>query len=278
MKNTNFITRFAPSPTGGLHKGHAFSALTAYEAAIANNGKFLLRIEDIDTTRCKPEHVQDIFDDMEWLDLHWEMPVRHQSNHFDHYENALKTLQNMGVVYRCFCTRKMIQETNPKIGPEGIIYPGTCKHINVADLKQHLDTNKSFSWRLNIQEAQKIICKKLSWCDTAKGEIQAEPELLGDVILSRKDTPTSYNLSVTVDDALQNISHIIRGKDLWHSTHIHRILQALLNLPTPIYYHHDLLLDKHGEKFAKRNKSVTLKSIRESGVSAAQLKKELGFA
>ncbi len=257
--------------------GHAYSALLAFHEAQKNNGRFLLRIEDIDTTRCKPEFIEDIYRDLEWLGLKWEAPVRCQSQHFADFQQALDTLKSMGVIYPCFCTRKEIQNTQPQIGPEGIIYPGTCKHLSAEEQQQLIGMGRPHSWRLNLDAALEKIDTPVFWQDQIAGQIAATPELLGDVILARKDTPTSYHLSVVVDDALQNITHVIRGKDLWHATHIHVVLQALLKLPQPQYWHHDLLLDESGEKFAKRNKSVTLKSIRESGTSANDLYTKLGF-
>ncbi|UTW58471.1 tRNA glutamyl-Q(34) synthetase GluQRS [Kordiimonas sp. SCSIO 12603] len=277
QKSHTFTTRFAPSPTGGLHMGHAYSALLAFHEAQKHNGRFLLRIEDIDTTRCKPEFIEDIYRDLEWLGLRWEAPVRCQSQHFTDFQQALDTLKSMGVIYPCFCTRKEIQNTQPQIGPEGIIYPGTCKHLTAEEQQQLIDVGKSHSWRLNLDAALEKIDTPMFWRDQIARQIAATPELLGDVILARKDTPTSYHLSVVVDDALQNITHVIRGKDLWHATHIHVVLQALLKLPQPQYWHHDLLLDESGEKFAKRNKSMTLKSIREGGTSVKDLYTKLGF-
>ncbi|MCK0069135.1 tRNA glutamyl-Q(34) synthetase GluQRS [Kordiimonas laminariae] len=277
QKSHMFITRFAPSPTGGLHMGHAYSALLAFHEAQKNDGRFLLRIEDIDTTRCKPEFIEDIYKDLEWLGLRWEAPVRCQSQHFTDFQQALDTLKSMGVIYPCFCTRKEIQNTQSQIGPEGIIYPGICKHLTAEEQQQLIDMGKSHSWRLNLDAALEKIDTPIFWRDQIAGQIAATPELLGDVILARKDTPTSYHLSVVVDDALQNITHVIRGKDLWHATHIHVVLQSLLKLPHPSYWHHELLLDESGEKFAKRNKSVTLKSIRESGASVKDLYTKLGF-
>lgn len=272
-----FITRFAPSPTGGLHLGHAYSALLIYEEAKQHNGLFILRIEDIDTTRCKPEFTEDIYTDLKWLGLTWETPVRCQSQYFADYQSALDTLKTQGIVYPCFCTRKDIQSAKPEYGPEGVIYPGTCKYISRAEQKSLLQSGKAHAWRLNLEAALTKIGPILHWHDKIVGDVQAMPELLGDVILARKDTPTSYHLSVVIDDALQQVTHVIRGKDLWHTTHIHVVLQALLNLRQPTYWHHDLLLDESGEKFAKRNESVTLKSIRDSGITAEELKKQLGF-
>ena len=280
-KIDKIITRFAPSPSGYLHKGHAYSALAAYKKAVDNNGRFLLRIEDIDVTRCKSEFIQPMLDDLKWLGLKWEEPVRRQSEHFDDYQAALEQLKDMGVVYPCFCTRKEIKaeiEKSPSaphdikknMGPDGYIYPGICKGRKDAD--DLISSGKDHAWRLDLDAALALIGDKgLTWQDEIKGTVTATPEILGDVILARKDTPTSYHLSVVVDDALQGITHIVRGEDLFHATHIHIVLQNLLGLPIPIYHHHELLLDEHGKRFAKRDKAQTIKSLRESGVSVQAL-------
>ncbi|WP_286830207.1 MULTISPECIES: tRNA glutamyl-Q(34) synthetase GluQRS [Kordiimonas] len=264
-----FVTRFAPSPTGRLHKGHAYSALLAYRRAQEAGGRFLLRIEDIDTVRCRNEFVDGIFEDLTWLGLGWEEPVRRQSEHFGDYQNALDRLKAMGLVYPCFCTRKDISreidaaESAPH-GPDGPIYPGICRGRD--DASTLLAEGTPHAWRLDLAKALAHIGDPLVWQDELKGEVTATPEALGDVVLARKDTPTSYHLSVVVDDALQGITHIIRGEDLFHATHIHIVLQKLLGYPAPVYHHHGLLLDERGERFAKRNKSVTLESLRESGL------------
>lgn len=273
-----FVTRFAPSPTGRLHKGHAYSALMAFRRTQTEGGQFLLRIEDIDTVRCRNEYVDGIYDDLAWLGLSWENPVRRQSNHFADYQAALDKLKVMGLVYPCFCTRKNIQreiaasESAPH-GPDGPIYPGICRGRKDAELLLAADT--PHAWRLNLDAALNHIGAALEWHDEVKGTIKATPQELGDVVLARKDTPTSYHLSVVVDDALQGITHVIRGEDLFHATHIHVVLQKLLGYPTPVYHHHGLLLDEHGERFAKRSKSVTLESLRENGVKPDGLKRAL---
>lgn len=271
-----YITRFAPSPTGLLHKGHAYSALMAYQAAQKRGGRFLLRIEDIDTTRCKPEFIDAIYEDLAWLGIKWETPVRIQSQHFANYQEALDKLKDMDVAYPCFCTRKDIQAEIAKSpsaphGPDGPIYPGTCRNLSTEERLSRINSGEQHAWRLDLQAALEITGKDLSWQDEHAGNIKAKPELLGDVVLARKDTPTSYHLSVVVDDGLQGITHIIRGKDLFHATHIHVVLQQLLGLQAPLYSHHQLLLDENGERFAKRNKSVTLANLREQGLSPAAL-------
>lgn len=267
-----FVTRFAPSPTGLLHKGHAYSALQACRAAKATNGRFLLRIEDIDTTRCRPEFTEAIFEDLAWLGLTWEKPVRIQSRHFDDYRSALLRLKDLGIVYPCFCTRKQIQaeiarSPSAPHGPDGPLYPGTCRNKSTDERQLRLQTGDAHAWRLNLTEALSVTGHRLTWIDTEKGEIAATPQKLGDVVLARKDTPTSYHLSVVVDDGLQGITHIVRGEDLWHATPIHVVLQKLLDLPTPIYSHHKLLTDENGKRFAKRDKALTLRAMRESGIS-----------
>ncbi|MBL4839004.1 MAG: tRNA glutamyl-Q(34) synthetase GluQRS [Kordiimonadaceae bacterium] len=284
-KSTNsepYVTRFAPSPSGLLHKGHAYSALYAYREAQTHGGRFILRIEDIDTTRCKPEYTEAIYADLAWLGLTWETPVRQQSNHFADYETALSDLKAEGLVYPCFCTRKEIQAEIAKApsaphGPDGPLYPGTCKHLSRQQQQAQLNAGDAHTWRLNLDAALKRLSTPLVWLDTLKGPVTATPYDLGDVVLARKDTPTSYHLAVVLDDALAGITNIIRGQDLFHATHIHIILQRLLSLPTPHYTHHKLLMDEEGVRFAKRNKSATLKSLRDQGISAANLKASLGF-
>ena len=280
IKTGTFVTRFAPSPTGRLHKGHAFSALLAYERAQSEGGRFLLRIEDIDTTRCKPEFVEGIFEDLAWLGLTWEQPVRRQSEHFDDYTAALEKLKTMGLAYPCFCTRKDIEAEIAGAGaaphgPDGPIYPGICRHLSAQERDAKIAEGIPHAWRLDLATALAQISEPLEWRDERKGTITATPEELGDVVLARKDTPTSYHLSVVVDDGLQGITHIIRGEDLFHATHIHVVLQRLLGLATPVYHHHGLMLDEHGQRFAKRNKSVTLESLRESGTNPDDLKRNL---
>lgn len=267
-----YITRFAPSPTGYLHRGHAYAAWYAYRQAKLNNGHFILRIEDIDTMRCSPAFTDAVYEDLSWLGLEWETPVRCQSQHFSDYVSALQKLEALGVVYACQCSRKDILAANPEIGPEGVIYPGLCKHKDI-------DLSKPHALRLDLEKAIRLLKEKNNypdqWVDEKAGPVKTEAYLLGDVVLKRKDTPTSYHLSVVVDDALQQVSHVIRGRDLWHSTHIHVILQALLGLRQPTYHHHELLVDNTGKKFAKSNPSnslsETIRAIRKSGGSPALL-------
>lgn len=275
-----YITRFAPSPTGYLHLGHAYSALMAYQQARANGGDFILRIEDIDQGRCRSEFVSAILDDLKWLGLSWPEPVRIQSHHFGEYDTALQHLKNKGVAYPCFCTRKDIQEEISRApsaphGPEGIPYPGTCRNLNQSAAEKRIKAGEAHAWRLDLTTALETIASPVSWCDQTQGNITAKPELLGDIVLARKDTPTSYHLSVVCDDALQGITHVIRGEDLFHATHIHVVLQKLLGLPTPVYQHHKLLTDESGKRYAKRDKAQTLAQIRESGKDAEALIRSL---
>ncbi|MEM1294224.1 MAG: tRNA glutamyl-Q(34) synthetase GluQRS [Verrucomicrobiota bacterium] len=264
-------TRFAPSPTGRLHLGHAYSAWLSHQRAMESGGRFLLRIEDIDSTRCKPEFTEGILEDLAWLGLAWEEPVRIQSEHFDDYRKVLQSLEARGLIYPCFCTRKAIQEEIARSGaaphgPEGPVYPGTCRNLSVDEREVRRRSGNSFSLRFHLAAALEQV-GSLSWTDHRAGETLATPEELGDVILGRKDIGTSYHLSVTVDDALQGITLVTRGMDLFHATHIHRVLQAVLEFPVPDYEHHPLLTDDTGRRFAKRDQSQTLKALRESGVS-----------
>lgn len=283
MHRASPVTRFAPSPTGQLHRGHAFSALSAWTLAKRNGGRFLLRIEDIDPTRCTRENAEQIFEDLAWLGLDWENPVRFQSEHLGDFSSAAAALESRGLLYPCFCTRSDIQREIERAGQaphgsEGPIYPGTCRRLSDSERKERLDAGMSFALRLDLEKSLAEIGTDLSWTDTIHGEQQAQPGLLGDVILVRKDIGTSYHLAVVVDDALQGVTDIVRGVDLFEATHLQRVLQALLDLPVPTYHHHALLTDATGIRLAKRDRSITLRSLRESGITAAQLRAELGFS
>lgn len=264
------VTRFAPSPTGYLHLGHAYSAQFAYEAARLSGGRFLLRIEDIDQTRCRPEFEQGILEDLRWLGLRWDGAVRRQSQDLPLYEGALRRLKELGVIYPCFCTRKQIQAEIEEAdraphGPSGeAVYPGTCRRLTEAERKRRIEAGEPFALRLDVAAAL-ALTGPLTWTDVRGGAIPAEPELLGDVVLARKDVPTSYHLAVTVDDHLQGVTLVTRGEDLFHATHVHRLLQALLGLRTPRYYHHNLIADSTGQRLAKRNRAVTIRHLRERG-------------
>lgn len=271
------VTRFAPSPTGFLHLGHAFSALTAFGAAREAGGRFLLRIEDIDPVRCKPAYTQAMLDDLHWLGLTWEEPVRVQSAHMADYAAALDLLRARGLMYPCFCTRREIGELaapqeNDDVGP---IYPGTCRNLSASD-RATLARTRPCVWRLDMARAC-AQAGELTWSDAARGEIRAAPARFGDVVLARKDVLTSYHLSVTVDDALQGVTLVTRGEDLFAATDIHRLLQALLDLPTPRYRHHPLLRDATGRRYAKRDKSLTLRALREAGKTPAAVREMAGF-
>jgi len=254
-------TRFAPSPNGALHLGHAYSALCAHDFAREHGGEFVLRIEDIDGTRSRKEHIDAILADMDWLGLAPDAPVQYQSNNIDRYTKALEKLKSLGLLYRCSCTRgdiaAALKEAAVPHGPDGPHYPGTCRNRNVSDDAPH-------SWRLDIIKAL-ALTGPIKWTDLAAGEQFADPMLFGDVVLWRKDTPASYHLAATVDDAADGISHVVRGKDLFAYTAIHRLLQELLGLPTPVYWHHRLLLDDNGEKLAKSKSSPALSIRRLAG-------------
>ncbi len=262
------ITRFAPSPTGRLHLGHAYSALFAYEKVYATGGKFILRIEDIDPVRCKPEYEAGIYEDLRWLGLAWEFPVRLQSHYMLDYEDALGKLHAQDLLYPCFCSRKDIRDEIEQMGvaphgPEGEIYPGICKALSPQEQEDRIAAGDPYAFRLDMDKAIKIAGKNLEWVDLGKGKQIATPEILGDVVLARKDISTCYHLSVTLDDHIQGITTVTRGMDLFYATHLHRLLQELLKLNVPEWHHHDLLLDENGKRLAKRDKAVTLQHLRE---------------
>jgi len=274
---SRFTTRFAPSPTGHLHRGHAFSALTAFEAAREAGGRFLLRIEDIDVSRCRPEYEAAIFEDLAWLGLAWEEPVRRQSDHLDGYRDALEQLKAKGLLYRCFRTRKELAEIQS--APHGLPEAFRGEPLHPREEDRFLDEGRPYAWRLSLDAAR---AKVRNWAgltfeEEGRGTVRARPELAGDVVLARKDVGVAYHLAVVVDDALQAITHVIRGEDLFEATHIQRLLQELLGLAVPSYRHHPLLLGPDGKRFAKRDRSQTLRELRASGVTAEQLRTELGF-
>jgi len=256
------VTRFAPSPTGRLHLGHAYSALLAHDLARERGGAFLLRIEDIDPTRVRHEFVDGIFEDLLWLGLEWDGQLLYQSERLDHYAEALDRLKAAGLIYPCFCTRAEIaaeiaaSAAAPQ-GPHGPAYPGTCRGFTDPDL------TRPHAWRLDVVRAMGQ-AGPLYWMD-GDTEVKAEPEAFGDVVLARKDAPASYHLAVTVDDAAQGITDVVRGRDLFAATDIHRLIQALLRLPTPIYHHHRLLADADGQRLAKRQGAPTLADLRAVG-------------
>ena len=257
------VTRFAPSPTGRLHLGHAFSAIQAHDCARARGGRFLLRIEDIDGTRSRAEHVQTILDDLAWLGLGWDGEIVFQSRRLDHYVDALERLKGRGLLYPCFCTRADIAASgSAPHGPGGAIYPGTCRAL--SDDERAARAGEPHAWRIDMARAA-ARAGPLCWHDEIAGTISADPVAHGDVVLARKDSPASYHLAVTVDDAAQGVTHVVRGTDLFAATDVHRLLQALLGLPTPAYRHHPLLLGSDGERLAKRTGAPALADLRAAG-------------
>jgi len=274
MTSTHTVTRFAPSPTGYLHLGHVRSALEGWQAARRDGGRFLLRVEDIDQTRCRADYAAAIIEDLEWLGLLWDGPVRRQSEHFDDYRAALDRLAGMGVLYPCFCTRREIRDEIARAGgaPQGEagpVYPGTCRNLAPSERASRIAADADFALRLDVSTAVDRT-GPLDWSEGGR-RIVAEPGLLGDVVVARKDVPASYHLAVTVDDALQGVTLVTRGADLFAATHIHRLLQALLGLPRPGYRHHPLLTDASGRRLAKRDHALTVRAMRAAGTTPAQI-------
>ena len=285
MLENKVSTRFAPSPTGHLHLGHAYSALFAENAARERGGKFLLRIEDIDQGRCRKTYENSIKRDLNWLGLIWEKPVRKQSDHLDDYKAVLNILNHKKVIYPCFCTRRDIlmeierMASAPhgvKHGPVGPIYPGSCRKLTFEERKSRVAANEEFALRLNIDRAKEMV-GDIKWKDIDKGLVHAKPEIFGDIVVARKDMPTSYHLSVTVDDYLQGVTLVTRGEDLRLVTHLHCLLQSLMGYDKPVYQFHPLLIGEDGQRFAKRNRSVTLKSLRASGKTASEIRVLVGM-
>jgi glutamyl-Q tRNA(Asp) synthetase len=268
---TMIVTRFAPSPTGYLHLGHAFAALVASRAG----ERFLLRIEDLDRERSRDEFVTAIFEDLAWLGLTWEEPVLRQSTRAAAYGEALELLSPF--IYPCFCTRKEIAEEiaraaeapHAQMGPDGPLYPGTCRHLSPAERDARIAAGESFALRLDAAKAA-VAAGPLTFIEHGHAH-PVDPLLFGDVVLTRKDLPAAYHLAVVVDDAYQGVTLITRGEDLLPATHVQRLLQALLGYPAPAYAHHRLILDKDGRKFSKRDQAVTLRSLRAAGVTPAEL-------
>jgi glutamyl-Q tRNA(Asp) synthetase len=275
MKDT--VSRFAPSPTGRLHLGHAYSALLAHEFARSRGGTFLLRIEDIDPGRTRSAHIDGIIEDLEWLGILPDGEILYQSERLPLYAEALGRLKAGGLVYPCFCTRSAIAaeiaaSAAAPHGPDGPLYPGTCRRLSEGERQSRME-REPHAWRLDVAAAA-AAAGPLHWHD-ADIEVQAEPGHFGDVVLARKDSPTSYHLAVTVDDAAQGVSDVVRGRDLYAVTHIHRLLQALLDLPTPSYHHHPLLQDSEGRRLAKRTGAPTIAEIRAAGADPAKLAADL---
>ena len=268
------VLRFAPSPNGRLHLGHAYSALLNAQWAQKLSGRLLLRIEDIDTARCTPLLREQCVEDLAWLGLAWETPVRIQSQHFADYRRALERLRARGLMYPCFCSRKDIEARSVQRDPEGApLYPGTCRGMKAGTVAARMGAGDVPSWRLDMQAALDMAPEPHGYmrvsADGALQRVAADPARWGDVILARKDTPTSYHVSVVVDDALQGITHVVRGVDLEAATDIHVLLQALLGLPTPLYHHHALLMDAGGDKLSKSRRSASLADLRAQGVTPA---------
>ena len=277
------VFRFAPSPNGLLHPGHAVSALYAFRAAQRAKGRFLLRIEDIDPLRCRPHFEQAIYEDLKWLGLKWEEPVRRQSEHMKAYAQALNTLKDMELLYPCFATRSEIRQavssqTSPSRDPDGApLYPGLCKSLSPARRREYLKSGKAFNLRLDMPRAIALAEEKTgrpicfqehgSGPEGEQGRLCISPKIWGDVIIARKDIPTSYHLSVVVDDALQGITHVTRGQDLFYATPIHALLQTLLDLPTPLYRHHGLVRDETGRRLSKSARDISLRALRENGMT-----------
>ncbi len=269
-------TRFAPSPTGRLHLGHVLAAWIAHDLARAGpDGVFLLRHEDIDGPRVRDEYYREIEEDLEWLGLRWDGEPLRQTTRTAAYEAALAGLREQGLAYPCFCTRREIQDEWARMasapqGPEGPLYPGTCRDLTTETRLEKLASGIPHSWRLASQKAH-ALAGPLTFHDLRHGTFAVDPALLGDVVLARKDIGTAYHLAVVVDDAFQQITHVTRGEDLLGSTHVHRTLQALLGLPEPVYLHHELVLDDHGKRLAKRCDALSISTMRASGLTAAEV-------
>jgi len=279
-----FIFRFAPSPNGRLHLGHAYSALLNAKLAARLHGRFLLRLEDIDSTRCTTALAQHCLDDLAWLGLTWETPVRAQSEHGEDYAAALAALKKRGLVYPCFCTRREVAEASTQCDPDGApLYPGTCKRLSAGEVAQRLAANTPHSWRLDMDKALVAAPGPHYYLRFAPDSMQEEsvtanPTRWGDAVLARKDIalPTSYHLSVVVDDALQSITHVVRGADLEAATDLHVLLQTLLGLKTPLYHHH-ALIEKNGDKLAKSKGGESLEDLRARGVTAREVREMVGM-
>lgn len=285
------VFRFAPSPNGLLHLGHAYSALLNFDRAHEAGGRFLLRIEDIDATRCRPEFETAIDEDLAWLGIAWETPVRRQSEHLADYRSALERLAALGLVYSAFESRAEIaklvaaREADgpwPR-DPDGApIYPGDAKSLSAGERARLIASGAPYALRLDMGGACRRVAG-LTWNELGEGPdgecgvVQARPEAWGDVILARKETPTSYHLSVVVDDALQGVSEVVRGQDLFHATSVHRLLQALLGLPEPVYRHHALILDGEGRKLSKSSRSTGLRELRAAGASPCGIRRLVGL-
>ncbi len=283
------VFRFAPSPNGDLHLGHAYSALVTADLAEAFGGRLLLRIEDIDIERCRPEYEASILDDLTWLGLTWETPVRRQSEHLDYYGKMLARLHALDLLYPCFATRSEIAKAtgpNPARDPDGgILYPGLYRDIDEQDVTRRKVEGEPFALRLKMKEALALAKERIgsdltfrTFCrDGDEQTSHTDPLRWGDVVVARKDVPTSYHLSVVADDALQGVTHVTRGLDLLAATDVHRLLQVLLGLPEPLYHHHELILDNTGRKLSKRDRDTSLRNLRDEGLSAVDIRHRIGL-
>lgn len=268
------LSRFAPSPTGDLHLGHAYSAVLAHDAARAANGRFVIRIDDIDGSRSREDYVAASLADLAWLGLAWDGEPLRQSDRLGDYAAALDRLRARGFVYPCFCTRADIAASlSAPHGPSGAVYPGTCRDLSAAERERRMAT-EPHCWRLDIARAV-FATGALAWEEQGQGERIADPRAHGDIVLARKDAPASYHLASTLDDAMMGVTHIIRGADLLASTDVHRLLQALLGLPTPLYRHHPLVCGADGKRLAKRDAAASLASLRAAGVDGPALAADL---
>jgi glutamyl-Q tRNA(Asp) synthetase len=284
---SDIILRFAPSPNGYLHLGHALSALVNLDMARAVGGRLLLRIEDIDATRCRPEFEASIYEDLAWLGLEWEKPVRRQSDHLDDYRRALAKLEAHGLVYPSFESRaeiaRLVAEREahgpwPR-DPDGApLYPGADKHLPAAERAHRIASGEPYALRLDMVSASQM-AGPITWIESGNdaGAVSAQPQAWGDVVLGRKETPTSYHLSVVVDDAIQGVTHVVRGLDLYWSTSVHRLLQSLLGLPAPVYHHHRLILDADGGKLSKSTGSTGLRELRGRGATPGDIRRMVGL-
>ena len=277
---TPAVTRFAPSPSGRLHLGHVHAALFAEAEARRAGGRFLLRMEDIDPGRRRAEYEAAIYEDLAWLGIRWETPVRRQSEHMADYAAAIARLQALDLLYPCFCTRREILDEVARAGraphgPEGVHYPGTCRGLPAGERKRREDANHPFTLRLDTGRAT-AMAGPLTWHDRSAGTVAADPASLGDMVLARKDIPLSYHLAVTVDDHLQGITLVTRGDDLFAATHAHRLLQALLGLDVPEYHHHRLLTDAAGRRIAKRDNPLSIRAMRQAGQTPDAVRRMAG--
>lgn len=273
----SIVTRFAPSPTGYLHLGHAHAALFAYRLAQAEGGRFLLRLEDIDAERCRPEYAAVISEDLAWLGLEWEAPVRVQSRHLCEYGRVLDALTERGLLYPCFCTRADIAAASgaPHAG-ETTIYPGTCRRLSADERASRIAAGTPHALRLDMARALAEVPPGLGYEERGEGWTRCRPERFGDVVLGRKGMPASYHLCVTHDDAAQGVTLVTRGEDLRPATDVHRLIQALMGWPAPAYAHHKLLTDPTGRRFSKRDGALSLRALREAGRTAAEVRAMAG--